>query len=164
MRLLASYTWKGETRRPGLPRQRSIKLAWCVLLFNWPWNINRFGIQWLTFDCGETERPASDVCDWICCCVSRHGVGALASLLSRVCSVLVCVYSDCSRHRRIEWLAHCNCANDELCPPCGHRDWCCQSLWPTLALRCAETLEPRVVWGRLCSSWTFNRLLVVFSV
>lgn len=64
-RLFRSHTWKGASGRHGLSRQWDIKLAWCVLLFNWPWNINRFGIHWLTFDWGETEQPASDVCNWI---------------------------------------------------------------------------------------------------
>lgn len=75
--LFQSHTWKGEEGRHGLSRQWDIKLAWCVLLFNWPWNINRFGIHWLTFDWGETEEPASDVCNWI--------VAASADIMSKRC-------------------------------------------------------------------------------
>lgn len=33
-----------------LSQRSDIKHAWCVLLFNWLWNINTAGIHWLTFD------------------------------------------------------------------------------------------------------------------
>ena len=39
-----------------LSQQSDIKHAWCVLLFNWPWNINRASIHWLTFDWRGRER------------------------------------------------------------------------------------------------------------
>lgn len=41
--------WKGNVSS----QQSHIKHAWCVLLFNWSWNINRAGIHWLTFDWRE---------------------------------------------------------------------------------------------------------------
>ncbi len=79
-----------------LSQQSNIKHAWCVLLFNWSWNINIAGIHWLTFDWRErererereTEREKEKVkeretregrvgCDVVsvsvsCCCVSWH--------------------------------------------------------------------------------------------
>lgn len=150
--LFQSYTWKGEAGRHGLSRQWDIKLAWCVLLFNWPWNINRFGIHWLTFDWGETEQPPPDVCNWIVAVsadiVSKHCVAYFYLFASFFRSFFL--YSGCGRHRHIEWLADCNCANDELCPPCRHCDWCATAradsgrhVQLVLSLCRALTLEPR---------------------